>query len=96
MRILKALAAVSAGILLLTLPAVATPQAPQEPGDPGQECVEPDAETDEEADLKAEEEGDKKVEKTADEDAPVDPCVVEEEPQSKDPVSGLLQGLGLN
>lgn len=86
MRMLKTLAAVLAGMLLLALPAVAVPQAPAP-----EDCVaEEEAATEE-----GEEEADTEVEKTA-EAEPTDPCVPQEQQGgSTNALNEILGGLGL-
>lgn len=81
MRILKALAVLLAGILLLALPAVAMPQAPEDP----EECVAAEEAPAEEA----EEAG---VEQTAAPEEPADPCA---EQDQGDALSSLGEALGL-
>jgi hypothetical protein len=82
MRILKALTAVLAGILLLALPAVAMPQSPQAPKE---ECV-----TEDEAkDLEEEAEELKETSLAA----PAEECLTKEE--KADLLGEITRGLGL-
>jgi hypothetical protein len=82
MRMLKTLAAVATGILLLTLPAVATPQAPT-PAPAPDECTAP-AETDQQGEK--DQQADQKTKSTAAE--PGESCAAKYECASDPDVVG--------
>jgi hypothetical protein len=84
MRILKALAAVLAGILLLALPAVAMPQNPQAPKE---ECVTEDEAKD------LEEEAKEATTKNTALAEPAEECLTKEE--KADLLGEITEGLGL-